>query len=183
LNAGRASRIEIGSSLPHLATSLTARRGGVFQISGRDMVHRYRRGWRLIAPVLGGLIGFVGPVAALAQQLPTTVERNAKGQTAKNIQVGLYINVRPDCTSGPLPTIRLVSPPINGTLTIRRGKVNATNYKQCLALEVPGFVAFYKSKTDFTGTDVATVEVKYPHGRTEVQRITIAVGAGSGQKI
>jgi hypothetical protein len=123
------------------------------------------------------------PAIALAQPAPTTVERNAKGQTAKNIQVGLYINVRTDCTSGPLPTIRLVSPPANGTLTIRRGKVNATNYKQCLALEVPGFVAFYKSKADFTGTDVATVEVKYPHGRTEIQRITIAVGAGSGQKI
>jgi len=146
------------------------------------MLHRYRRGWRLAAPVLGGLIGFAGSVAAVAQQPPTTVERNAKGPTAKNIQVGLYINVRPDCTSGPLPTIRLVSPPTNGTLTIKRGKVNATNYKQCLALEVPGFVAFYKSKANFTGTDVATVEVKYPHGRTEIQRITIAVGARSDEQ-
>lgn len=149
------------------------------------MVHRYRQDRTLIALTLGGLIGCAVPVAALAQQPPaTTVERNAKGQTAKNIQVGLYINVRPDCTSGPLPTIRLVNPPANGTLTIRRGKVNATNYKQCLALEVPGFVALYKSKADFTGTDVATVEVKYPQGRTEIQRITIAVGGGTGgQKI
>ncbi|MBN8974158.1 MAG: hypothetical protein J0H51_19375 [Rhizobiales bacterium] len=122
------------------------------------------------------------PVIALAQQ-PTTVERNAKGQTAKNIQVGLYINVKPDCSSGPLPTIRLVTPPANGTLTIRRGKVNATNYKQCLALEVPGFIAFYKSKADFIGTDVTTIEVKYPQGRVEIQRITVIVGAGAEQKI
>lgn len=127
-------------------------------------------------------VGFSVPT--LAQQTSTTVERNAKGLTAKNIQVGLYINVRPDCTSGPLPTIRLVNPPANGTVTIRRGKVNATNYKQCLALEVPGFVAFYKSKADFTGTDVTTIEVKYPQGRTEIQRITINVGTGGdGQKI
>lgn len=148
------------------------------------MVHRYRHDRMLMALALGGLIGSAAPVAAQAQQPTTTVERNAKGQTAKNIQVGLYINVRPDCTSGPLPTIRLVNPPANGTLTIRRGKVNATNYKQCLALEVPGFVALYKSKADFTGTDVATVEVKYPQGRTEIQRITIAVGGGAGgQKI
>lgn len=136
-----------------------------------------------MASMLGGAIGLTAPVAVLAQQPPTTVERNAKGQTAKNVRVGLYINVRPDCTSGPLPTIRLVIPPANGTLTIRRGKVNATNYKQCLALEVPGFIAFYKSKADFTGTDVATIEVKYPHGRTEIQRITIAVGTGSGENI
>ncbi len=145
------------------------------------MVHRYRRRWTLIIPILGCLIGSA-PVIALAQQ-PTTVERNAKGQTAKNIQVGLYINVKPDCSSGPLPTIRLVTPPANGTLTIRRGKVNATNYKQCLALEVPGFIAFYKSKADFIGTDVTTIEVKYPQGRVEIQRITVIVGAGAEQKI
>ena len=145
------------------------------------MVHRYRRRWTLIIPILGCLIGSA-PVIALAQQ-PTTVERNAKGQTAKNIQVGLYINVKPDCSSGPLPTIRLVTPPANGTLTIRRGKVNATNYKQCLALEVPGFIAFYKSKADFTGTDVTTIEVKYPQGRVEIQRITVIIGAGAEQKI
>ncbi len=149
------------------------------------MVHRYRQDWRLIVPALCGLIGFATPpIAALAQQPSTTVERNAKGPAAKNIQIGVYINVRSDCTSGPLPTIRLVTRPTNGTLTIRRGKVNATNYKQCLALEVPGFVAFYKSKSDFTGTDLATIEVKYPHGRTEIQLITIHVGAGAGgQKI
>jgi len=145
------------------------------------MVHRYRRRWTLIIPILGCLIGSA-PVIALAQQ-PTTVERNAKGQTAKNIQVGLYIDVKPDCSSGPLPTIRLVTPPANGTLTIRRGKVNATNYKQCLALEVPGFIAFYKSKADFIGTDVTTIEVKYPQGRVEIQRITVIVGAGAEQKI
>jgi hypothetical protein len=63
--------------------------------------------------------------------------------------------------------------------------VSATNLKQCLALEVPGFIAFYQSKPDFAGTDVAVIEVKYPQGRTEVQRITIHVGASAGgaQKI
>jgi hypothetical protein len=114
----------------------------------------------------------------------STVDRTAKGPAAANIQVGLYLNVRPDCTSGALPAIRLLAPPANGTLTIKRGKVTATNYKQCLALEVPGFVAFYKSKPDFAGVDSATLEVKYPAGRTEIQRISITVGGGKGgQKI
>jgi hypothetical protein len=114
----------------------------------------------------------------------TTVERSAKGPTAKNIQVGVYLNVQADCTSGTLPAIRLVASPANGTISIKRGKVTATNYKQCLALEVPGFIAFYQSKPDFIGTDMAIIEVKYPQGRTEVQRITISVGNGpDGQKI
>ncbi|MBB5055175.1 hypothetical protein HNQ36_005186 [Afipia massiliensis] len=112
------------------------------------------------------------------------VERTAKGQPAKDIRVGVYLNVQPDCTSGVLPTIRLVGPPANGAVSIKRGKVSATNYKQCLALEVPGFIAFYRSKADFSGVDVVTIEVKYPGGRTEVQRISVTVGGGpAGQKI
>lgn len=118
----------------------------------------------------------------LAQE--KTVERAAKGQPAKDIRVGVYLNVQPDCTSGTLPAIRLVSPPTNGAVSIKRGKVTATNYKQCLALEVPGFIAFYRSKADFSGIDVLIIEVKYPGGRTEMQRISVTVGGGpAGQKI
>lgn len=113
-----------------------------------------------------------------------TVERAAKGLPAKDIRLGVYLNVLPDCTSGTLPAIRLLSPPANGAVNIKRGKVTATNYKQCLALEVPGFIAFYRSKPDFSGVDVVTIEVKYPGGRTEVQRISVTVGDGkAGQKI
>jgi hypothetical protein len=124
-----------------------------------------------------------GSVAALAQE-PTTVERSAKGATAKIIEVGVYLNVKPDCTTGTLPAIRLVEAPANGTVIIKQAKVRATNYKQCLALEVPGFVAFYQSKPDFSGVDKVVIEVKYPEGRTELQRITVNVGTGpDGQKI
>ena len=117
---------------------------------------------------------------ALAQAETQTVDRSAKGPSAKSIQVGVYLNVQPDCTSGTLPAIRLVDPPANGTVSIKRGKVTATNYKQCLALEVPAFIAFYQSKADFVGTDVVTLEIKYPQGRTEIQRIKIDVGGAGG---
>ena len=128
--------------------------------------------------------GAMAPAVPAHAQNGTTVERSAKGLPGTNIRVGLYLNVKPDCSSGELPTIRLLAPPANGALTIKRGKVTATNYKQCLALEVPGFIAFYKSKPDFAGVDTATVEVKYPAGRTEIQRISITVGSGkAGQKI
>lgn len=123
-----------------------------------------------------------GTSAALTQE--NMVERAAKGQPAKDIRVGVYLNVQPDCTSGTLPAIRLVSPPTNGAVSIKRGKVSATNYKQCLALEVPGFIAFYRSKPDFSGIDILTIEIKYPGGRTEMQRISVTVGGGpAGQKI
>jgi hypothetical protein len=127
---------------------------------------------------------FAQDAAAPGKAATPMVERAAKGLTAKPIRVGVYLNARPDCTSGSLPGLRLVSPPTNGVITIKRGKVTATNYRQCLALEVPGFVAFYQSKPNFVGADIAIIEVKYPQGRTELQRITIEVSAAiDGQKI
>jgi hypothetical protein len=122
-----------------------------------------------------------GPVALAQAQ---TVERSAKGSSGKDIRIGVYVNVQPDCSSGPLPAIRLLTPPANGTINIKRGKVSATNYKQCLALEVPGFVALYRSKPNFSGTDVVMLEVKYADNRTQVQRITVTVGDGkTGREI
>jgi hypothetical protein len=123
----------------------------------------------------------LGPSAVAQTQ---TVDRTAKGEPGKDIRVGVYVNVRQDCTSGPLPTIRLTAKPENGTVTVKKAKVSATNYKQCLAMEVPGYVAFYRSKPNFIGTDVLNLEVTFPGGKTEVQKITVNVGSGSpGQGI
>ena len=132
-----------------------------------------------VALVLAG-----AATSASAEEQSRVVERTVKSVPNKDTQIGVYINVQPDCTSGPLPTIRLVSPPASGKVVVKSGKVKATNYKACLALEVPGYVAFYKSPADFLGNDFLTIEVKYPGGRTEIQKITVMVsGVGAQQKI
>jgi hypothetical protein len=129
-------------------------------------------------------LALLGTGAMWAQSAIQSVERSVKAVPNKDVQIGLYINVRPDCTSGPLPTIRLASPPTSGKVVVKTAKVKATNYKACLALEVPAYVAFYKSPPDFLGADVMTIEVKFPEGRTEIQRITVnVVGTGAQQKI
>ena len=62
--------------------------------------------------------------------------------------------------------------------------ISATNYKQCLAFELPGFIAFYRSRPDFSGTDAFTLEVKFPDGNTQQQRFNVVVGDGkAGQGI
>jgi hypothetical protein len=132
--------------------------------------------------VAGLLIALATP--SMAQSPVATVERSVKAQPNKDTQIGLYLNVRQDCTSGPLPTIRLISPPTSGKVVVKTAKVKATNYKACLALEVPAYIAFYKSAPDFSGADMMSVEVSYPAGRTEIQKITVNVsGTGAQQKI
>jgi hypothetical protein len=123
-------------------------------------------------------MAFAGIVATLigpALAEIRTSEKSARAQSGKDVRIGVYINVRPDCTSGPLPAIKLNTPPANGTVTVRKGNVTATNYKQCLALQVPAFVAIYRSKTDFSGVDALELEVKFPNGRVEIQKFEITV--------
>lgn len=133
--------------------------------------------WSVISAVV---VACITSAPAQAQ----SVNRTASGQPNTDIRVGVYVNVRPDCTSGPLPSIQLTSPPENGKVTVKKAKVSATNYKQCLALEVPAFVAFYRSRADFVGVDVLTLEVRSPDGTTQVQRISVTVGTGSpGRRI
>jgi hypothetical protein len=120
----------------------------------------------------------------LAWAQESTVERSVKAQPDKAVRVGVYVNVKPDCTSGPLPTIRLSAPPANGRVIVRRANIGATNYKQCLALQVPGLVAFYRSRPDFSGADTLSLEVRFPNGNTQIHRITVTVSnGGPGQQI
>src|SRR5436190_24003403 len=134
-----------------------------------------------LAVAIALLSGSIGTAAA---QTPTetTVERSVRTLPNRDTQIGVFLNVLPDCTSGPLPTIRLVSPPTAGKVVVKTAKAKATNYKACLALEVPAYVAFYKSPPEFLGDDVLTIEVKYAGGRVEIQKITVKV-TGAQQNI
>ncbi len=129
---------------------------------------------RLRPVVVACVLSLCAPAYAQVQ----TVDRAFKGDAGKDIRIGVFINVSKDCTSGPLPAVRLSTTPQHGKVTVRQGKVKATNYKECLALEVPGFVAFYRSQADFKGVDELILEIKFPNGRTEIQRIRVTVGGG-----
>jgi len=122
------------------------------------------------------LFSILFPLTAIEASAQTgTVQRKIAGAADQDIRIGVYVNVKPDCTAGALPTIRLVKPPAHGKVTVKQAKVKATNYKQCLALEVPGYVGFYRSRANFRGEDLFTFEVAYP-GRIVVQQFTVTVG-------
>jgi len=121
------------------------------------------------------------PTFALGQA--QTIERQVKGKPDTNINAGIFTTLRRDCTAGPLPAVRLVTPPAHGTVTVKQGKLRATNLKQCLGTELPAFIAIYRSAQDFVGQDLFTLEVTGAGGKSQIQRITVTVAkpaAGQG---
>lgn len=115
-------------------------------------------------------------LAALAAHAQgNLLERQVKAVPGRDVRVGIYTDIRPDCTAGPLPAIRLVAAPAHGTVTVKRGTLKATNFKQCLATEVPAFVAFYRAANDFNGTDEFELEISFPSGRKQLQHIRVSV--------
>ena len=106
------------------------------------------------------------------------VERAVKATAGRDTRLLIFTNVRPDCTSGPMPTIRLVTPPANGKVAVRRGKLKATNIRNCLAIEVPALAAIYRSAADFEGSDTIVLEVRPAEGAPQLRRFTISVTKG-----
>jgi hypothetical protein len=107
-----------------------------------------------------------------------TIERTVAAETGKETRIGVYLNLKPDCTSGALPILRLTHAPQGGRVLIKRSKIQVTNAGACLSAEAPGYVAFYQSRPDFSGADKIAIEIKLPDRDTvRVQKITINVRA------
>ena len=125
----------------------------------------------------------IGTLTAYAQD--DVVERQLKAAPGRDVRAGVFTDIRPDCTSGPLPAIRLATPPAHGSVTVRRGTLKATNIKQCLAIEVPAFVAFYRAAADYSGADVFELEISLPNSvkRRERVHVTVTKSSSAGEGI
>jgi hypothetical protein len=133
--------------------------------------------WSRMLAISAFLIAlFIAPAWAQTE----TVERTVKGQAGRDIRIGVFASIGTDCKAGPLPTIRLKQPPAHGDVTVKQGKLRTTNLRQCLAAEVPAFIVVYKSKPEFSGDDIVTLEVVNANGKTQLQRITVSVASNSG---
>jgi hypothetical protein len=111
-----------------------------------------------------------------------TIKREIKAAAGRDVRVGIYTSIRPDCSSGPLPSIRLTVAPEHGTVTVKRATLKATNLKQCLAVEAPVFVAFYRAAPDFSGADRFELDVRFPDGREEHQDFRIVVSGSPSDR-
>lgn len=105
------------------------------------------------------------------------VEHDVKAAAGSDVRVGVYTSIRPDCTSGPLPAIRLATPPAHGEVIVKRAMLKATNVKQCLAIDVPAFVAFYRAAANYSGGDAFELEIAASGGRKQVQHFNVSISS------
>ena len=62
---------------------------------------------------------------------------------------------------------------------LKRGTLKATNIKQCLAIEVPAFVALYRAAADYSGADDFELEIGLLNGHERRERVHVTVTKSS----
>lgn len=129
----------------------------------------------LIRPVAAGLAAFsLLSGSALAQ---TTETRSQTAQAGKATRLVIAPNLKKDCSSGPMPEIRIVTAPKNGTVITRAGKLKTPAGYRCPNKETDAQGVFYRSNPGFAGSDEVLIEVKTSEGTIERQDIRITVDA------
>jgi hypothetical protein len=120
---------------------------------------------------------------ALAQE---KIYRSTDAVSGKSVRLSVHGNVSKDCKAGPLPEIKIVTPPKHGALAVRQGKVKAGQLKRCPNLDVPVEGVFYQANASYTGEDEVAYEVKRAGGPVQSMTVKINVGAqakpGAGTK-
>ena len=125
-----------------------------------------------LAPALAGAL-VLSASPALAQT--NSVHRSADVVAGKPHRLGVYSNVQKDCTSGPLPTVRVVTPPKHGELNVRSGNLKAGRISRCPKLEATAQGIFYKANPTYKGTDELSYEVRSASGKVEGHTVRITV--------
>jgi hypothetical protein len=130
---------------------------------------------RLKRSAASALAGTLVLFAAAALAQSNSAYRSADAVAGKLHRLGVYGSVQKDCTSGPLPTIRVVTPPKHGELNVRSGKLKAGRITRCPRLEAAAQGVFYKANPTFKGTDEVSYEVRSASGKVESHTVRVTV--------
>lgn len=106
----------------------------------------------------------------------TSSYRTVNVEGGKPARLATVTALKTDCSVGTLGGVRVVTPPKNGTLTLRQGKLKTPASFRCPNVETPVEGVFYLANPRFKGTDEAVYETKSPEGR--VDRFTVRIEVG-----
>lgn len=119
------------------------------------------------------MLACAGALPAAAQG--DKVYRSADAVTGKAVRLGVYANVSKECTTGPLPEVKVVTPPKHGSLAVKTANLKPGIVPRCPNLEVPVQGVFYQSNPKYAGADEVAYEVKHQNGRVQSLSVKITV--------
>ena len=79
------------------------------------------------------------------------------------------------CTPAPIPTFRVIEPPKNGVLSVRKAVLSTDKVPGCPGLKTPALVVFYQGKEGYSGSDHVSYAVTNAAGQTQGYDVTITV--------
>ena len=93
-------------------------------------------------------------------------------------QIDYFATGKKDCTSASPPSIKVLTPPKHGLLTIRRGTMTTNKIPNCPNLQTPANVVFYTGNAGYAGPDEIVYEVTDAKGEIAIYNITATVKEG-----
>jgi hypothetical protein len=128
------------------------------------------------AIVLTGALLLAG--SATAQTSDTRTKTVAPGRT---VRLEIAPNLKKDCTTGPMPEIRVSGSPKNGSVITKVSKLKTPASFRCPNKEAAVQALFYQPNSGFTGSDDVTFEVKDSDGQVKTRTVKITVGGANAK--
>ena len=119
-----------------------------------------------------GLAAMVISGPALAQD---SVHRTAQVAAGQTVRLGVFGNVKADCSPGPLPEIKLITSPRAGAVIVRRGRAKTNESARCANIEVPMQAIYYQANANFAGEEELSFEVKSASGKVVIHNLKVNV--------
>lgn len=110
--------------------------------------------------------------SALSQSINYKSAEVLSGVTS---QLNFFATGKKDCTSAPPPSIKVITSPKHGLLTIRRGTMTTNKIPYCPSLKIQANVIFYTSNAGYTGPDEIVYEITDAKGEIALYNFTITV--------
>lgn len=110
--------------------------------------------------------------------VPERISRTVLNGNETRLAAPNYLNA--DCSSGPLPDVRIVEPPKNGAYRTEETSIAAERQvgkprEACNGKPVNAIAVYYKPKPDFTGIDEMGIDVDFRNGTVRRYIYTITV--------
>ena len=123
-----------------------------------------------------GTVAIASAAPGLAQEKFWRTVQVPAGATAR---LGSFSNLKPDCSPGPLPEIKVVTPAKTGVIAVRRRQGKLGPATRCPNADATAQIVSYQAKPT-PGQDEVAFQVTLPNGKVVLHTVVISVTEGPG---